>query len=439
MAAGYHWWQLGQAVWDAARLFLLNPLLYLATLLLIWDSYKRGRDQRKFFGFRVTDFWRPLLSMALQAIVLGIVVGVVNVLVGITLHPDELWLVTAIVIILGGIRLRYASALYAISVFVLLALLARIGSGVTGIQAFNWVLSTLRGASIVSYIALAAVLAFAEWAFMWLRRNAQGAPALRSSRRGRVIGAVIVQNSAILPVFAFQPGVVPVPAHAPFLWPLAAAQSGLSLVALPMLFGFNGLFSGVHPKHVNRLSQRYFLLMAVLLSADAYLVYRFASLFAVIGIFIILVLKEITWWHLNQIENESDALYPLSSEGVRVMGAARGSVADAMGLRRGEVIQKVNQVPVHSVYDFHFALDQNPAYAKLDVLDVQGEPRIVGKPVFSGERNKLGLVLLPDQPGGTAYEPLRTGWLHTLYLTRTHLPNHSADRFTELDSVSLTD
>jgi hypothetical protein len=53
-------------------------------------------------------------------------------------------------------------------------------------------------------------------------------------------------------------------------------------------------------------------------------------------------------------------------------------------------------VPVNTPFDLHFAINQNPAFVKLEVMDDQGEIRFVGKPRYTGEHHNLGLILVPD-------------------------------------------
>jgi hypothetical protein len=129
---------------------------------------------------------------------------------------------------------------------------------------------------------------------------------------------------------------------------------------------------------------------------------------AAVGAILALVAREWGVWAQFLRETRREPLFAPSPDGVRVLATVEGSLAEKMGLRPGEVITQVNQVPVHTAYDLHFALDQNPAYARLHVLDLHGELRMAGKPVYVGERHQLGLIPVPDmgspalrlQPGG---------------------------------------
>jgi hypothetical protein len=67
-----------------------------------------------------------------------------------------------------------------------------------------------------------------------------------------------------------------------------------------------------------------------------------------------------------------------------------------MGLEAGEVILKVNGAPVNTRIELHQALSLNPAYCKLEVLNLEGQSKFVGRALFTGDHHLLGVVLCPD-------------------------------------------
>jgi|GEM_PF-1822548 len=437
MLAGADWGQYGQAAARALVLFFLNPVVYIATLLLLWDSFRRSSAQKSFFGFHVHGTWRPLLVLSAQSLLTGVCLSIVYVVAGVVITPSEIWIVSGISCLFGLLRLRFASSLYAIGFFMVLSMVARLVPDTSSIHGLHWFMTTLTNASALNWVVVAAGLALAEGVFFVFRKSAVG-PALVNSRRGRAIGAMVVQSSGLVPVLLLQPGAVHV--HLYPGWPVSVnGMSGLSLVAMPLLFGFNGILTSLTPQRVYALYRNYNVLLGVVLAGDAVLVYEYSPLFAILGAVAILGIREALAWHVRSADSEGDARYPVSQDGVRVLGVLPNSIADAMGLAPGEVITRVNQVAVHSSYDLHFALNQNPAYARLEVVDVQGELRIVGKPVYTGERSKLGLILLPDSTDCKVYAQGRFGWLQSLYLRRVPLPGGFGNLWSEGDSPSVTE
>lgn len=180
--------------------------------------------------------------------------------------------------------------------------------------------------------------------------------------------------------------------------------------------GFSAVLMAVRPAEAIRLTSRVSLLMGIVLVLDALAVHFWGAGFGWLGVVAMVLGRELPVWLIRQHENQNDPLFSPSKDGVRILTTREGSLAETMGLVPAEVVTHVNQVPVHSNYDLHFAFDQNPAYAKLQVIDERGEMRIVGKPVYTGELNQLGLVLAPDQPFGPCYRKSEFGLFQTLYL-----------------------
>ena len=63
-----------------------------------------------------------------------------------------------------------------------------------------------------------------------------------------------------------------------------------------------------------------------------------------------------------------------------------------MGLQIGDVIRTVNGVQVQTTQQYYEALQLNRAYCKLEVIDDQGENRLVNRALYEGEHHELGVI-----------------------------------------------
>ncbi len=115
-----------------------------------------------------------------------------------------------------------------------------------------------------------------------------------------------------------------------------------------------------------------------------------AGLYAAVAV---IVVTELFRAAVRRLDRSLEPRFAPDDRGIRVLYVIRGSLAERLGIRPAELITYVNQAPVHTEYDFHFALGQNPAYARFQVTDERGEPRLVSSPVFEGECHDLGLIL----------------------------------------------
>ena len=236
-------------------------------------------------------------------------------------------------------------------------------------------------------------------------------------KRGGTTGAFVVQLSFLSTVFLPVPGsdVVLGTMHTGWPW-LASALGGLSFACVPLFTGLSALFTSQRPTEGIRRVARCNLLTGILLAGCAGLTARLDVEGSCVGAVLCIGTHELLSWWLGRREQRRDSLFSESKLGVKVLDTVRGSVAHAMGVLPGEVITHANQIPVHSTYDLHFAFEQNPTYAKLQVLDLRGEVRFIGKPVYEGERHQLGIIFAPDTNGGFGYPWMKAGLFQSLYL-----------------------
>lgn len=269
---------------------------------------------------------------------------------------------------------------------------------------------------VFSWLSLAALLSLTEAILLFTSTHGVAEPVLLESKRGRAIGAVSIHLMFVVPVLLCIAGNAPRP-HMPDSWPwLGAWSGGIGLIGLPMFIGVGGVFAGQKPRETVVASGWYSLGLFAALAATSAVSLWFPSLGWIGGVVAVFGRESLVRLH-HRRENYREPIFVQSPRGVRVLTVVKGSLADSIGIRAGEVITHVNQMPVHSEYDVHFAYSQNPAYAKLQVIDESGEPRIIGKAVYAGERVKLGVVSLPDIAGDRLAHP-KFGLLHSLYVRR---------------------
>lgn len=435
---GLAWWQFGRSIAHGLLALLLNPLYYLGCVLIVWERLRAARNERRFFGARATRVWRPAVAAWLQSLIAGLLASAACLAAGVQTTPILVAALTAVTILLGIIRLRLLSPVYAIAVLLVAALLIQnlhvhAAPGIVGT-----VVSQMAHLNLSSWLALAAALYLAEAVLLWCNRRRPQAPAYVQGKRGRPVGAFLLQWSYIIPVLTFAPGSLPTPHLMLPGWPFLGALPGdVTLLALPLIVGWSGFSITTRTPERALTAARHSLVAGLVLAADAYVAHRWGWAYACIGVVVCAGAREWTVWRMRQRESQGEPMYAQVPDGVRVLSTSRGSLAESMGLRPGEIITQVNQVPVHSAYDLHFAFEQNPAYAKLHVQDDRGELRIVGKPVYSGERNQLGLVLAPDDVTITTYHKIGYGLFQVAYAqlaNRDPLPG-----WTDFDSAPSTE
>nr|WP_256522156.1 PDZ domain-containing protein [Halobacillus sp. A5] len=99
---------------------------------------------------------------------------------------------------------------------------------------------------------------------------------------------------------------------------------------------------------------------------------------------------------LHKSREKSKPYFTQDHRGVRILGTIPGSPADEMDLLPGELIVKVNGIPVKSVHEFYEALQINRAFTKVEVRDFRGENRFEQRAMYEGDHHQLGLLFVEE-------------------------------------------
>ncbi|MCL6445666.1 MAG: PDZ domain-containing protein [Alicyclobacillus sp.] len=413
------WWQIGYAAARGLLALVCNPLLYIACACMAWDLHRHSWLERRLFGIRVTKAWRNVGWLWLQGLGAGVLLSVLCAVAGIVVDKPTAWVVSGLSLVFGLLRPRWSATVCSIGFIVLVGVLVQC-------LPMTWANSVLTEAPwlqhipVAGWLGLGSLLCFVEALFVWLNRKRFASPLLVMSKRGRTMGGYVARLTYIAPCLALTDGGTVQTAHLSWLpaaWPwLAGSHAAFGLFGFPVVFGFSALYATMKPHEGMNTVAACACLSGLLVGGAAYAAHRYTLWWAVAGALLLWAGRAAAMLITRSRETRSEPLYITSPLGVKVLAVLRASVASAMGIRPGELITHVNQVPVHTAYDFHFAMDQNPAYARLQVLDERGVPRIVGRPVYAGARVKLGIVLVPDLPNHPACSAPAPGLLQTLWL-----------------------
>ncbi|WP_206922162.1 PDZ domain-containing protein [Alicyclobacillus suci] len=407
----------GQIVLVAVVAFLLNPLHYVATALVIWDLVRNIKHERLWFGVRVTRIIQPVILRYIKACVIGLAGSVALVLLGATASWQTILFVAVLSLVLGLFRFRFLSSIVAIPIALTCSFVAH-DLPVSGNSWYARIIEFLQTFQMRSWVLIAIVVCLAELFLQWWTSRDAVFPALVTSKRGRRIGALKLQLGFSMPLviwmspiegvgISFHDGVRP--------W-LMELHHPVTLCVMPTVFGIHALFTALKPERVLIQFRRWNLLYAAILAAGFSVVYWLHSDMGYLAAPVLIVVMEVVRYVWRRVDEASEPAYSPSSQGVMVLYTIRNSLSHKLGILPGEVITHINQTAVHTEYDLHFAFEQNPAYAKFQVLDQRGEVRLIGNPVYEGERHQLGLIVVVSGEAPVLKLARPFGFLETLYL-----------------------
>ncbi|WP_248929466.1 PDZ domain-containing protein [Paenibacillus hamazuiensis] len=389
--------EIGKKLLSAVVQLITHPFYYVGILFVILQYRRQIMFERKLFSVKlhsiVPETWRAVL----WGLVGGLCASVVLAFVGATLQPEALLLLWVISLLLVFVRVRYLCLAYAVGVIGILQTVLIWVPQLQTVEPLKWLVNVLLSVDMPPLLALVAVLHLLEALLVRLQGARSGSPMFYESKRGKIVGGYQLQGFWPVPLFLVVPlqgGGMELP------WqPLLGGelwQYGWAVAGFPFMLGFA-------ERTVTRLPQDKVRWSSTLLIAYALLVFlgalaaEWMSVLTIAASLLCIGLHEAMLALSRMDEADRSPYFVHNRKGLMILAVLPDSAAEQLGLKTGEIIHKVNGFPVLSKQDLHFAMRQNSAFCKLEVLNLDGQSKFLQKPLYAGEHHQLGIVLAPDQ------------------------------------------
>lgn len=370
------------------RMFTL-PFLYIALGMVLFLSAKRMKRERSVFGTRVFDRFSEWKGTWMTGVITGFLLSVIAVAGGMVVTYPLLFLIAAVLLLvsLTG-KLSWHSPAYTLGFsYLLLLILPYLPDS---FLAHRWV-APLQETPLPVLAVLLSVLLFAEAILQLNTSPSETFPERIKGRRGMWIGEHVAKKMALVPFFALLPA-GSIESFASW-WPLlSVGGESYGLILIPFVIGWEWRARGQSPVIAAKTLGRHTFLLAIIVLALT-IGSIFVELLSLGAIIVSLVGRELILV-FHRIREEKPAFFSANSTGVRILGVIPGSPAAQMGLVPGELIERVNAVPVRTENQFYEALQNTGAFTKLEVRDEWGENRYVQRAMYEGEHYELGLVFV---------------------------------------------
>ncbi|HJV44679.1 MAG TPA: PDZ domain-containing protein [Bacillota bacterium] len=391
----------GWALLNAIPSIFINPFLYLFCILL-WMHYRRQTlFERKLFSVRINNHWTQMFDSLLSGLLPGLLLSVIAFSGGLIIEPITMVMVGAVAFLLACFHIQYLCAAYAGGMIALLSWAAKHWSQAIDLNlpVIGWVWSKLAAVNIPSLLIMIALLHLAE-AYL-IRKNAGvgSTPVLLSGRRGLSYGAYQLQKFWFVPFFALTPSTnYGLTAFMPEWWPYFSGGSltGVTFSLLPIFIGNTDLAIAQVPQAKAKQSAKLLVVFSLLLLGLAIGSFYETSLGIVAAGFAILG-HDLLIRFANWREQSRSPLFVQLSRGVRVLAVIPGTPAHRLGIEIGEIIVKVNGIDVSRSEEIYPALQANPAFCKIEVLNAAGNSKYLQCSIYQGDHHQLGLILSPDE------------------------------------------
>ncbi|MEC1624106.1 S1C family serine protease [Bacillus mojavensis] len=389
--------QWGFELLKSAGLFFLHPLFWFFVIVSLAFGYVRIKRERKTFHTRIADIYDELKFTYTKGLIPGILLSIVLGVLGISI-PLGILAIIAVMTAAAALTLRanWMSAAYIVSVSML------IGFGLQVNQTEPFLDRFPQGFAVV-WPALAVflgLLVIAEGAVAYRSAHVKTSPGLVVSSRGLPIGQQLANRIWLLPLFILVPG-NGIESHLSW-WPVFSVPGGsFHFLWIPYFVGFGQRVQGSLPETSIRITAKRVCILGLIVSALGAASLLWTSLAgaavcaAVLGRIFLSVKQRIN-------DNAAPFYFSKRDQGLMVLGIIPNTPAEDLELKIGEIITKVNGVPVKHVSDFYEALQRNRAYVKLEIIGLNGEIRFDQRASYEGEHHELGILFVKDDREGEA-------------------------------------
>lgn len=369
----------------------LNPILYWWILLSLFTGWLRIREERNLFGIKVFDVFSEWKKTWLVSIFFGLFISLIVLGVGIVFTWETILLLNIVIIILSiTLRFTLLSPSYTIGITFLLLLFSPF---ILENQSF---LSNDLFQN-VPFHGMAILLGFFLFAEAFLTRRVKRKetyPGLQISERGEWIGIHHIRKLSMIPFFALVPAGA-ITSFAPF-WPyFSIGGESYSIILVPFMIGFDHVARGRNPDDTAKKIGNAICLLAiiVLIIAAGSIYITWLSLVSVI----MAILGREFINVINRVKEKQPLPYFYNQkQGIIVLAIIPGSPADRIGINPGEMIKKVNGHAIDGESSFYRNLQTGGAFFKLEVIDDNGEIRIVQSAFYEGEHHELGIIFVKE-------------------------------------------
>lgn len=371
--------------------YFANITWLLAAIALAIVGYFRVKRERRQLVYRIAPATREVKEGMVGALGIGLLASLLFVATGVVFAPYLLVVMSIVSVAClltfywGRLSPVYVAILALVLVFTLPA-----PDGVI-FQTYEMESVTMEHA-IISFAVFVSIALLIESMLIGRLTTKNSSPSLVKTKRGGWIGRFHTKQAWVVPLFFLVPGEW---FESFTYWPrFTFGETSFAIFAMPFVIGYSRYWYATYPEFGLAKEKKRVLQLAVIVSlfTACTLIHPYFSYGALA---VALIGRLVIHWSVRKKETGDFAFAKPKSEGMLIVGVLEGTPAEEMGLQIGEVIQRVNDRDVSSEKEFYNALQQNAAHCRLQVIDRNGEVRLMQQVVYADDHYKLGLLFMP--------------------------------------------
>jgi len=378
---------VGYAVFNSLFILGIWFVFLLNKQLTVLDFY-RTRNFKPFI-FKVSD-------ILLEGILIGIITSIVLVAVGVPLYFNEvLLLMTPLALVLGTYRLRMMCISYAA------ALLSFVALTFSEANFFGITIPNLE-LHVPSLFILVGLLHIIEGVLIQFTAPKNAVPIISRKDNTIVMGHIIQKNWLIpLSLLVVQLGVLASGGvEMPDWWPLIVfkTENPVFYTLLPLVgfLSYSTITYSDTPRKKSFVSGLNIFIYGILIVLMG-IVSQESKLLQYVGCSMLFVLHELIYVLERLRETKRAPIYTLPVKGIRIMQIIEGGFGETLGMKKGDVIEKINDTVIKDIQHFIHLIKETKEYVNIVTRTLSG--KVVEYKVDSVEKlEQIGIRVLPEKP-----------------------------------------
>ncbi len=380
-------------VLQAVALFFLNPLFIAAFLIAVALGYFRVKRERKSFKVRLLPGLTELKRLLAESWPYAL--GVSVLISGAGLMADPGWLVlfsAAALIAVVSFYYKMASPIYFAAVaFFALYCIGKFAPEFT-FRGWSPVQSDLFGELAVTIPVIAGLFLVVEGLLISRHVARYASPYLMDTNRGMRAAVFKSKRLWLLPVVFLVPGDM-IAAYVPY-WPqFTLGQNSFSFIPIPVVIGFSQVVRSSFPDVLFPKIGRSVVWTGVVVIVVG-LTAMWLPILGWVALLIGVAGRAFVSISVSIRERSGGFVVAPRPAGVVIAGILPDSPGEKMGLVPGECIRSVNGLQVSNEKELYDAIQINAAHCRLQVIDRNGEVRLMQQVIYRHDHHRLGLLVV---------------------------------------------
>jgi len=381
---------IAKAVFNVTFIIVMFIIYFLIRKLQLANIYNIENSQSSI---------SQLIEVSLQGTIVGIIGSLIIVAVGIPVHfTIYLSLLLPISLVLSLINVRYICFSYSAAIMGILALIFN-GQTIFGITLPN------INISITGLIALVGVLHLMESLLIYFN-GANNCIPIISKMNNQVIQGHILQKYWPIPIsvlFVTTGYVTGESIQMPDWWPILKNPAYMAtplyygLISLVGALGYSSVTFTEEPEIRSKKTAKMLFVYSLGILIIA-IIAKENKLLQLFGLFTMSIMHEGIILIEQKQERKKDPIYTLPKKGVRIMYTLEGSVAEKIGLKRGDIIKKINDIEILNKEHFKEIMNKKFTFLWIEIQNLKDEYKVYEYKAYPNGIDYLGVKILPENP-----------------------------------------